>query len=278
VNQWNNMDSKTPTTLLTRPKTDYNLAVCILASGSKGNSIYISDGNTAILIDAGLSGAEIERRLQSRDLSAKNLDAILVSHEHTDHIQAVGVLSRRYQLPVYISPKTKKVSPRLGNVHDLRTFECGTTFQINNMTIHPFSTSHDAEDPVGFTIGQNGTIIGIATDLGIATTMVKQHLKNCSLLIIEFNHDPVMLEQGPYPWPIKQRIKSRTGHLSNVESKKLLEELQHDNLKHVILAHLSDTNNTPQKAFDEASKALIHCRARLSVADQYESGPILYLK
>ena len=272
------MGSQIPPNNLHQTNTEYNLAVCILASGSKGNSIYISDGNTAILIDAGLSGAEIERRLQSRNLSAKNLDAILVSHEHTDHIQAVGVLSRRYQLPVYISPKTKKVSSRLGNVHDLRTFECGTTFQINNMTIHPFSTSHDAEDPVGFTIGQNGTIIGIATDLGIATAMVKQHLKNCSLLIIEFNHDPVMLEQGPYPWPIKQRIKSRTGHLSNVESKKLLEELQHDSLKHVILAHLSDTNNTPQKAFDEASKALVHCRARLSVADQHTSGPILYLK
>jgi phosphoribosyl 1,2-cyclic phosphodiesterase len=272
------MDSKTPATILSRPKTDYNLAVCILASGSKGNSIYISDGNTAILIDAGLSGAEIERRLHSRALSAKNLDAILVSHEHTDHIQAVGILSRRYQLPVYISPRTKKAFPRLGKVHDLRTFECGATFQINNMTIHPFSISHDAEDPVGFTIGQNGTIIGIATDLGIATAMVKQHLKNCSLLIIEFNHDPVMLEQGPYPWPIKQRIKSRTGHLSNVESKKLLEELQHDNLKHVILAHLSDTNNTPQKAFGEASKALTHCKAHLTVADQYTSGPILYLK
>jgi phosphoribosyl 1,2-cyclic phosphodiesterase len=272
------MDSQTPLNTLHQTNIDYNLAVCILASGSRGNSIYISDGDTAILIDAGLSGAEIERRLQSRALSAKNLNAILVSHEHSDHIQAVGVLSRRYQLPVYISPKTKKASRRLGSVHDLRIFECGITFQINNMTIHPFSISHDAEDPVGFTIGQNGTIIGIATDLGVATAMVKQHLKSCSLLILEFNHDPVMLEQGPYPWPIKQRIKSRTGHLSNVESKKLLEELQHDNLKHVILAHLSDTNNTPQKAFDEASKALIHCKARLTVADQHTSGPILYLK
>ncbi len=272
------MDAKPPAAIITRPKTEYNLAVCILASGSKGNSIYVSDGNTAILVDAGLSGAEIERRLRLRALTAKNLDAILVSHEHTDHIQAVGVLSRRYQLPVYISQKTKKASSQLGNVHDLRIFECGATFHINDMTIHPFSISHDAEDPVGFTIGQNGTIIGIATDLGIATSMVKQHLKNCSLLILEFNHDPAMLEQGPYPWPIKQRIKSRTGHLSNVESKKLLKELQHDKLKYVILAHLSDTNNTPQKAFDEASKALNRCNARLAVADQHMCGPILYLK
>ena len=144
------MDFKPPASTITHPKADYNLAVCILASGSKGNSIYISDGNTAILIDAGLSGAEIERRLQSRALSAKNLDAILVSHEHTDHIQAVGILSRRYQLPVYINPKTKKAFPRLGNVYDLRTFECGSTFQINNMTIHPFSISHDAEVPDGW--------------------------------------------------------------------------------------------------------------------------------
>ena len=126
------MDSQTPLNTLHQTNIDYNLAVCILASGSRGNSIYISDGDTAILIDAGLSGAEIERRLQSRALSAKNLNAILVSHEHSDHIQAVGVLSRRYQLPVYISPKTKKASRRLGSVHDLRIFECGITFKKFN--------------------------------------------------------------------------------------------------------------------------------------------------
>jgi phosphoribosyl 1,2-cyclic phosphodiesterase len=272
------MDSELPPAILTYPKADYNLAVCILASGSKGNAIYVSDGSTAILVDAGLSGVAIERRLRSRALSPKSLDGIVVSHEHTDHIQAAGVLSRRYKLPVYISHKTKKVSSQLGNVHELRIFECGSTFQINRLTIHPFAVSHDAEDPVGFTIAQNGTTIGIATDLGIATSMVKQHLKRCFLLILESNHDTAMLTNGPYPWPIKQRIKSRTGHLSNVESKNLLKQLLHDRLEYVILAHLSEINNTPQKAFNEVAKALTQCKARLIVAEQDACGPIVYLK
>jgi phosphoribosyl 1,2-cyclic phosphodiesterase len=261
-----------------RQSCDYNLAICILASGSKGNATYISDGDTSILIDAGLSGVEIERRLISRNLVPEQLDAIIVSHEHSDHIQGVGVLSRRYKLPVYINQKTHQASHRLGSLHDTKSFECGKPFRICNLTIHPFSISHDAEDPVGFTIGQNGTTIAIATDLGIATAMVKEHLKHCTLLILEANHDPQMLETGPYPWPLKQRIKSRTGHLSNTSSKILLEELQHENLKHVILAHLSETNNNPQLAFDEVAKALTRCSAKLAVADQYTSSPVIYLK
>jgi phosphoribosyl 1,2-cyclic phosphodiesterase len=249
-----------------------------LASGSKGNSTYISDGKTSILIDAGLSGVELKRRLLSRDLAPENLDAIIVTHEHSDHIQGVGVLSRRYKLPVYINQKTHQASPALGSLHETRSFECGRTFHISNLAIHPFSISHDAEDPVGFTVGQNGTRIAIATDLGIATSMVKDHLKLCALLILEANHDPRMLETGPYPWPLKQRIQSRVGHLSNSDSKTLLQELQHDNLEHVILAHLSENNNTPQKAFDEVVQALTRCKAQLTVADQYSPGPVIYLK
>jgi phosphoribosyl 1,2-cyclic phosphodiesterase len=272
------MDVDSPKASLTPPKNDYNLAVCTLASGSKGNSTYVSDGATAILIDAGLSGTEIEKRLNSRNLSAGHLDAVVVSHEHSDHIKAVGVLSRRFKLPVYINRNAKPALRQLGKIIELRMFDCGATFQINNLILHPFSTSHDAADPVGFTIGQNGTKIGIATDLGIATAMVKEHLKSCALLILESNHDPDMLAEGPYPWPLKQRIKSRTGHLSNVDSKNLLLELRHDKLEHVILAHLSETNNTPQKAYEEAAKALKHGRTRLTVAQQDRSGPILYLK
>lgn len=256
---------------------DYDLAICVLASGSKGNAVYISDGITSILVDAGLSGKEIERRLRSRNLSPDHLDAILVSHEHSDHIRGVGVLSRRYHLPVYLSRETKKVVSRIGDLHESRTFECGLTFMINKLQVHPFSISHDAEEPAGFTIRQNGTSIGIATDLGVATTMVKEHLKLCSMLVLEANHDPVMLVDGPYPWPLKQRIQSRMGHLSNSESGTLLRELQHERLQHVILAHLSETNNTPEKAFQEVAKALTHCRAQLTVANQQECGPLLYL-
>ena len=258
---------------------DYNLSVCMLASGSRGNSIFVSDGLTSILIDAGLSGIEIERRMQSKGLYPEDLDAILVSHEHTDHVQGVGVLSRRFNLPVYISRGTEEAAAQhLGALHDFKRFECGTTFQIENLTIHPFSVSHDAQDPAGFTILQNGTKVGITTDLGIATAMVKEHLKGCSLLILEANHDPAMLIDGPYPWPVKQRIQSRAGHLSNEASKNLLKEIQHERLQHVVLAHLSETNNTPQKALAEVSRALIHPNTKLEIATQDECGALIHLK
>jgi phosphoribosyl 1,2-cyclic phosphodiesterase len=262
-----------------QPQSDFNLAICILASGSRGNAIFVSSGSTSILIDAGLSGIEIERRLKHRGLCPKNLDAILVSHEHTDHIQGVGVLSRRFKLPVYLNAGTQKAAlSQLGNLHHFENFECGTTFRINDLSIHPFSISHDAQDPVGFTVNQNGTKIGIATDLGIATSMVKDHLKECVLLVLEANHDEDMLINGPYPWPVKQRIKSRTGHLSNEASKTLLNEIQHDGLKHVMLAHLSETNNTPQKAVNEVRQALTRCIATIGVASQDETGSLFHIK
>lgn len=257
---------------------DYNLAVCNLASGSKGNATYISDGQTAILVDAGLSGIELQRRLAARNLAPEQLDAIIVTHEHNDHVRGAGILSRRFKLPLYINQKTQAASSGLGSLHEIRPFDCGSTFRIGQLTIHPFSVSHDAEDPSGFTIGRNGTRMAIATDLGIATAMVKEHLKHCALLILEANHDPQMLETGPYPWPLKQRIQSRIGHLSNSDSKSLLQELQHDSLQHVILAHLSEINNTPQKAFDEVARALTRSKAQLTVADQYSPGPLIYLK
>jgi phosphoribosyl 1,2-cyclic phosphodiesterase len=270
---------KSPFSEPSQAAPDYNLAVCILASGSRGNATFVSSGSTSILIDAGLSGIEIERRLKSRGLSPKDLDAILVSHEHTDHIQGVGVLSRRFNLPVYINSKTQAAAfPQIGKVHDVKNFACGSTFRIDDLAIHPFSISHDAEDPVGFTVNQNGTTIGIATDLGIATTMVKEHLKGCGLLILEANHDEDMLINGPYPWSVKQRVKSRTGHLSNAASKQLLNEIQHDRLKHVILAHLSETNNTPQKAVDEVGQALNRNKVQLDVAVQHDCSALFRIK
>ena len=261
------------------PDHNHNLSVCMLASGSKGNAIFVSDGSTSILIDAGLSGIEIERRLKSKGLCPDDLDAILVSHEHADHIQGLGVFSRRFDLPVFINKKTCKAAlSRIGNIQDIVNFESGISFLINGLTIHPFSISHDAEDPVGFTINRNNTKIGIATDLGIATSMVKEHLKNCSLLILEANHDTDMLINGPYPWELKQRIKNRTGHLSNEDSKNLLKEVQHDKLQHVILAHISEINNTPEKALNAVGSALINRNSRISVATQNESGALIHLK
>jgi phosphoribosyl 1,2-cyclic phosphodiesterase len=265
---------------LERPRqcADYNLAVCVLASGSKGNSIYISDGFTAILIDAGLSAKEIKHRLKSRGLSPRDLNAILVTHEHSDHIQAVSVLSRQLKLPIYLSRNIEKKVSRRNSLYEIRAFDSGSSFRIDNLAIQPFAVSHDATDPVGFTIGQNGSRIGVATDLGAVTAHVKENLKHCQLLILEANHDPHMLQNGPYPWHLKQRIQSSSGHLSNEQSRHLLMELQHEGLEHVILAHLSQTNNAPQKVIAGVSEALTRCTPRLTVASQDRCGEVIYLK
>lgn len=262
-----------------RQNSDIKLIVCMLASGSKGNAIYISDNSTSILVDSGLSGVEIERRLKSRGLNPSELDAILVTHEHADHIHGVGILSRRFSLPVYISRKTgMRIPAKTGYIRDMVNFECGSTFMLKTLKIHPFSISHDAADPAGFTITQNGVKIGIATDLGIATSMSIEHLKGCSLLILEANHDPDMLINGPYPWPIKQRIKSRTGHLSNEDSKKLIMKVKHANLKQIILAHLSEINNTPKKALSVVREAINSYETEIDVAMQDRCGKLFCLR
>ena len=254
------------------------LSICVLASGSRGNATYISDGRTAILIDAGLSGVEIQRRMVSKGLDPNSLDAILVSHEHSDHIQGVGVLSRRFSLAVYINEGTRQASgTALGKLSGVCPFACGHSFAIGSLAIHPFSISHDAEDPAGFTIACNGAKVGVATDLGIVTGVVKTHLKACDILILEANHDAQMLIDGPYPWPLKQRIRGRSGHLSNDDTALLLETLRHDRLAHVILAHLSDENNTPEKARQAVKTVLNGARVKLHVASQTGGSRLLTL-
>jgi phosphoribosyl 1,2-cyclic phosphodiesterase len=253
-------------------------ALCALASGSRGNSIYISDGRTSVLIDAGLSGVEIERRLRARNLSPGDLDAIVVSHEHADHIQGVGILSRRFRLPVYISRKTAAAAGPLGKLHERVHFDCGAGFHINDLEIHPFSISHDAADPSGFILRTNGLKIGIATDLGRVTAMVAHHLQGCHALILEANHDPDMLRSGPYPWPLKQRILGRSGHLSNDASQTLLGDIVHAQLRHVVLAHLSEVNNTPETALRAFAAVAGGHHFKLSVATQAHGSELILLK
>jgi phosphoribosyl 1,2-cyclic phosphodiesterase len=254
------------------------LKLCMLASGSKGNAIYVSNGDTSILIDAGLPGVEIERRMASRNISVSEITAIIVSHEHSDHIRGVGVLARKHNLPVFISAKTKHTAAaHLGRIDKFNLFSCGSAFSIDGLRIHPFSTSHDADDPVGFTIQCEKQKIGIATDLGVATAMVQEHLKGCGCIVLEANHDLKMLEEGPYPWPVKQRIRSRIGHLSNEASRELLMGVLHDELRYVVLAHLSETNNTPEKALNVVTERLSRHRPHLSVALQHMAGPMICL-
>ncbi|MCP4023020.1 MAG: MBL fold metallo-hydrolase, partial [Desulfobacteraceae bacterium] len=189
-------------------------------------------------------------------------------------------MSRRFNIPVYINEKTfQACSSSLGKVEKLEFFECGRSFNFKDIQINPFSISHDAIDPAGLTLEYGNKKLGIATDLGLATTLVKEHLKGCSLLYLESNHDPKMLVEGPYPWHLKQRIKSRTGHLSNPDARDLLAELQPHNqeLKHVILAHLSEENNTPNKALQTVRQALNGADICLDVALPYAPGELIKL-
>ena len=249
------------------------LSVSVLASGSRGNATYLSDGRTAILIDAGLSGVEIQRRMTRKGLDPKKLDAILVTHEHADHIHGVGVLSRRFGLRVYINDATRQASgSALGKLFGICPFSCGDTFSIGNLAIHPFSISHDAEDPAGF---HHAAVDRL--DLGDGPVFAS-NVKACDILILEANHDPQMLIDGPYPWPLKQRIRGRSGHLSNDDTALLLETLQHDRLAHVILAHLSEENNTPEKARQAAMTVLNGAGVTLHVASQAAGSSVLTLR
>ena len=261
----------------TRTRTG-EVSVCVLASGSRGNATYICDGTTAILIDAGLSGIEIQRRMAAKGLDPEHLNAILVSHEHSDHIHGVGVLSRRFRLPVYINEGTRQAAgTALGKLAGLQPFSCGKPFIIGSLTVHPFSISHDAQDPAGFTIACDRAKVGLATDLGIVTGVVKTHLQACDILVLEANHDPQMLIDGPYPWPLKQRIRGRSGHLSNEDAACLVQEIQHDRLTHIVLAHLSEENNTPHKAQQAVRASLNGASVKLHVASQAAGSQVLRL-
>lgn len=251
--------------------------ICSVASGSRGNSIFVSCGDLSLLIDAGLSGVEIEKRLKASGISPDTLDAIVVTHEHSDHVKGVGVLSRRYNIPVYINKETLAAVPKIGRLAGLEFFQCGTPFTIDGVRIDPFTTSHDAADPAGLTLSYKSTKIGIATDMGVATGLVRERLKDCSLLYIESNHDPDMLINGPYPWPLKQRIRGRQGHLANEDTAALLQELAGGELAHVILAHLSEKNNTPEKAFQTAEAALAPFGVGIDVAMPHEPGTLIHL-
>ena len=232
------------------------MRVCLLASGSKGNAIYIETRESRVLVDAGLSAREIEARLARIGVSAADLHGVLVSHEHGDHCRGLGALVRRHRLPLFAHPQTLKALPRLGQVADVREFESGSRLQFRDLEIGAFAVTHDANAPVGFTLTASEGQVGIATDLGIATRLVKDSLQKSRVLILESNHDEELLRDGPYPWPLKQRVRSNHGHLSNAASADLLEALLWEGLQAVFLAHLSEVNNRPALAAACAQQVL----------------------
>ncbi len=231
------------------------IGVSALASGSKGNSIFIDGPDGSLIVDAGLSAREIMRRLAHVGASPDRLAGILVTHEHSDHLRGVRVLANRLGLTVYGTVDTLR-AVGLPESASVRVVKSGENFAVAGFTIKPFSLPHDAADPVGFLLARDGVRIGIATDLGCATALVRRRLAGCDMVILESNYDEGMLLEGPYPWFLKQRIRSRNGHLSNEASAHILSELLHPGLQRVILAHLSEVNNCPEAALDEAVGAV----------------------
>ncbi|MDY0190356.1 MAG: MBL fold metallo-hydrolase [Desulfuromonas sp.] len=223
------------------------MRICQLASGSKGNSIYIESEKTRILIDAGLSALQLSKRLATIGVDIAELDGVFITHEHADHCRGIGPLSRRYSVPIYIHQETYAMLPNVGKIEHC-FFDVGQAITCKDIEISSFAITHDAVAPVGFTVDTLAGKIGIATDLGIATRLVQQRLRQCRALIIETNHDEDMLRDGPYPWDLKQRISSKHGHLSNSAGAQLVQELLWNGLEAVFLAHLSETNNTPSLA------------------------------
>jgi phosphoribosyl 1,2-cyclic phosphodiesterase len=254
--------------------------ICSLASGSKGNCLYLEAGETRVLIDVGLSLRETLVRMEAVGIDAAGIHAVLVSHEHIDHIRSVGAFSRKFKVPVIASHMvSKKAEKYLGKSRVLE-FEAGRAMTFRDVVIDPFPITHDACDPVGFILESREGRCGSATDLGIVTRLVTEKLKGCRGLNLEANHDPEMLLNGPYPWHLKQRIKSRHGHLSNQESLELLHDLAHEGLEALVLAHLSEVNNHPDKVAETAAafqQGQTCCAPRIVIGDQYQTGPVMEL-
>jgi len=255
------------------------MKITSLASGSSGNAFLIEGDGSAVLADAGLSGKQIQERLAKAGFDPAALDGIVVSHGHSDHIKGVGVLSRKYKIPVWMNRGTWKAAEQsLGPLHCLEFFETGRIFQLGAFRIHPFSVPHDCADPVGFRISMGNCRLGIATDLGTVTGLVATVLTDLQVVVLESNHDPIMLRDGPYPWELKQRVRGRLGHLSNQDSASLLERIVSDELQAVILAHMSQTNNRAELALNSARgclKDLLDSNATIYCASQDEVGPTI---
>ena len=231
------------------------MELCSIASGSSGNCICVGSDDCHILIDAGISGKRIEEGLNSIDLKSEELQGILITHEHVDHIAGLGVLARRYGIPIYATEGTIgaiKNTKSVGKIVDdlFHVITPGMDFSIGDLDIESIAISHDAADPVAYKIRCQEKTAAIMTDLGKYDDHIVEKLKNLDVLLLEANHDVRMLQAGSYPYPLKQRILGDRGHLSNELSGQLLGEVLHDNFKTVILGHLSKENNYPELAYE----------------------------
>lgn len=251
------------------------MRIQVLSSGSKGNLLFLESENTRLLVDVGLSCKQAEKRLSMVGVDPETIDAVLVTHEHIDHIAGISVLSRRYRLPVWVVESAwRAIHGRNPDWFLVKTFNPGESFRLGDITVKPFRVSHDAADPVAYCFQNGRTVFGMATDLGHAPDGVAEDLADANLLMLESNHDTDMLENGPYPWFLKARISSVKGHLSNSQSGGLLKRLIHPGLGGVILAHLSEENNRPELARMEAERVLEEAGADLPVYVAEQHAPI----
>lgn len=233
-----------------------------ISSGSSGNCIYTGSNNTHLLIDAGISGKRIDAGLHGADISGFDLSGILVTHEHSDHIASIGVMHRRYNLPIYATRGTIDgilSSPSIGNVDTglFHVIESGSDFEIGDLCIHAHPVSHDANDPVAYRVTDGKSSVGVCTDLGRYDEGTVRAFSGVNALLIEANHDVNMLQVGRYPYPLKRRILSDKGHLSNETAGTLLCKLMHDDLHDVFLGHLSAENNLPDLCYEAVRLELL---------------------
>lgn len=233
------------------------MRVLPLGSGSRGNATLVEFGRTRLLVDAGLSARELGRRLQCVGVPPSSIEAVLISHEHEDHTRGAERFSRLHGTPVMCSVKTLEAMDRSPtHFTDWQPLDSGRRKDVAGVDIEPFSVPHDAADPLGFVLSREGLRFGITTDLGHVTTLVVERLRGCDVLMIESNHDDRMLLEGPYPWHLKQRVSGRLGHLSNREAAALLRETVDGDCRAVVLAHLSEKNNTHELARRSATSAV----------------------
>jgi len=252
------------------------LKVATLGSGSRGNSVFVECGRTRFLVDAGFSGSEIARRLDLLGVRPESIQAIVVTHEHRDHTSGIGVAARRWNWPLYITPATERAcASLLRGSETIVHYEGEAPFDVGEARIHPSSTCHDAADPVALTIQEpeTGLKLGVATDLGRATTPVRTALAGCHFVVLESNHDEVMLRESPYPWSVKQRIGGSRGHLSNRLAADLAVDLLHPSLGGFLLAHLSHECNLPEAARETTKKTLARRGYRGVVEVALQDGP-----
>lgn len=247
-----------------------------LQSGSNGNSIYVEAGGVRLLLDAGISGKLAEGRMRARGRDIRDVTALIISHDHSDHMRCAGVYQRKFGLPIYITRPTHKAYPyELGLLRDVRYFHAGESLRFGEVVVHTIPTPHDAADGCAFVVEHEGQRLGVLTDLGHPFEGLRRVLSTLDATYLESNYDPEMLAAGPYPPLLKARIRGARGHLSNHESAVLVSESA-KRLRWVVLAHLSEQNNRPELAL-ETHRREVGIHLPLHVAPRYDLGPLMQL-